>query len=141
MRRRWDTDERGAGIGGGSVALPALDELRAALSAPDWVAEEPELHLLPHLERAAAELGIRLTSDSVGPGHLRVRLDEAVTSPGERRHLAYLMIAAIAESSTIVQERVTSDGTEYLVATGMVGDDQTFAAHGHLVTIVMTAPA
>jgi hypothetical protein len=139
VRKRWDTDARGAGVASGGAAVSALDELRKALLAPDWVAEEPELHLLPHLERAATELGYSITSDLLGPGHLRVRIDGAPENAGERRHLAYLLIASIAESDTAVQERATSGGTEYLVATGLVRDDQPFAPHGHLLTIKLNA--
>jgi hypothetical protein len=137
VRKRWDTDVRGAGVAGGGVAVSALDELRTALLAPDWVAEEPEIHLLPHLERAATGLGYGITSDLVGPGHLRVRIDGAPQTAGERRHLAYLLIAAIAESNTAVEERIGPDATDYLIATGLVRDDQPFAPHGHLLTITL----
>ena len=49
MRRRWDTDERGTGIGSGEPFLPNIAKLGDAMRDPSWVTEDPELHLLPHL--------------------------------------------------------------------------------------------
>src|SRR6266508_1342165 len=60
MRRRWDGDERGHGVAGGESHKPHALRLVKALELPDWVAEDPELHLLPHLERAALGLGFGL---------------------------------------------------------------------------------
>jgi hypothetical protein len=35
--------------------VPALDRLRGEMLEPDWVAEQPDLHLLPHIRRACDE--------------------------------------------------------------------------------------
>src|SRR4051794_13568722 len=54
MRRRWDIDERGHGIADGRRFAADVSALAAAVDAPDWIAEEPEAHLLPHLTAAVA---------------------------------------------------------------------------------------
>jgi hypothetical protein len=59
--RRWDTDERGHGVGPGDAFSPNVQELADALPGSGWVAEEPEAHLLPHLQAACDEPGSRWT--------------------------------------------------------------------------------
>ena len=50
MPARWDGDDRGQGIGDAAQLVPGASELIAAFGQPSWVAEEPELHLLPHIK-------------------------------------------------------------------------------------------
>lgn len=57
MDRRWDLDARGRGIGDGPRLVPGARELLDALARPDWVAEDPDAHLLPHLRRWCASHG------------------------------------------------------------------------------------
>lgn len=57
---RWDGDERGDGVADATEFLDGAAELIAAMRRPNWVAEEPELHLLPHLERTCEELPLRI---------------------------------------------------------------------------------
>ncbi len=52
--RRWDTDQVGHGIGAGRAFAPEVERLLAALQLPDWVAEDPDTHLLPHLQDGCA---------------------------------------------------------------------------------------
>ena len=47
------------------------------------------------------------------------------------------MIGAIAESSTHVLERETSDGIEFQVVTGMPPATSAFATHGHSITLTL----
>jgi len=76
--RRWAADERGDGVGDASQLTDGAAELMAAMHRPNWVAEEPDLHLLPHLERACESLPlqilgtrtltmVRTTCSSAGP--------------------------------------------------------------------------
>jgi hypothetical protein len=58
--RRWDTDERGHGIADGSAFAPGVHRLAEALAEEAWVAEEPDLHLFPHIERACVAAGLEL---------------------------------------------------------------------------------
>jgi hypothetical protein len=64
---RWDIDERGRGVADASQFAQGAGELVDAMREPNWVAEEPEAHLLPHLRRAceAADAPLVLESFSV----------------------------------------------------------------------------
>jgi hypothetical protein len=52
MQPRWDGDTRGRGIGDAAQLVPGAGELVEAFGQPDWVAEDPQLHLRPHVELA-----------------------------------------------------------------------------------------
>jgi hypothetical protein len=49
---RWDGDQRGDGVADAANFLDGTAGLIAAVRRPNRVAEQPELHLLPHLEEA-----------------------------------------------------------------------------------------
>ena len=136
MHRRWDGDDRGRGIASGESHVPHVRRLVHALERPDWVAEEPELHLLPHLERAALGLGFGLGGATTDGATYELRL----TWLGEKgrrplRRAAHALIGAVAEESTHVHEWVDGDTIVFDVATGMVGEDAHFAPHGHLLRL------
>ena len=63
-RRRWDTDDRFMGVADAIAFAPGVDELAALARRPGWVAEEPEVHLVPHL-RGASPAGLRLLDCTV----------------------------------------------------------------------------
>jgi hypothetical protein len=136
MRRRWDGDERGEGVANGDSHLPHVRRLTRALELPDWVAEEPELHLLPHLERAALGLGFGLGGASQDGPTYELRLTW-LGEQGRRplRRAAHSLIGAVAEESTHVAEWVDGDTVVFDVATGTVADDAPFAPHGHLLRL------
>ena len=50
MAERREGDNRGQGIGDASQLVSGATELIAAFRHPRWVAEEAEVHLLPHVE-------------------------------------------------------------------------------------------
>jgi hypothetical protein len=50
--RRWEGDDRGAGVGDARAFRPGLDLSAGTLDEPGWVAEDAEMHLLPHINRA-----------------------------------------------------------------------------------------
>jgi hypothetical protein len=60
--RRWDGDERGDGVADAGQFVDGVAELVAAMQQPRWVAEEPELHLLPHLEQACESLPLQIVT-------------------------------------------------------------------------------
>jgi hypothetical protein len=135
MRRRWDGDERGIGVAGGEVHAPHARRLLEALEAPDWVAEEPEVHLRPHLERTALGLGFGLRGTGRDGATYEVRLiwlgDKSRRAV---RRAAYALIGTVAEESTHVAEWVDEDTVVFDVATGIVADVH-FAPHGHLLRL------
>ena len=134
--RRWDIDEVGHGVADGSRVLPELDRLRAALALPDWIAEQPEAHLLPHLLAAAERLGLTVTATSLEPDLLTVELAWPAESPQHVRAAAFTMLASVAEAATSVRQRQVGDETAFEIATGMLDGDSEFAAHGHLLRLV-----
>jgi hypothetical protein len=139
IRRRWDTDTRGRGIGDGEWIVPAVRKLLDALSVPGWVAEEPDVHLLPHLRQACDAPGSPWT-------FMDAELQDAVyvvtlgwSRPQPRlrqlRADAVALIGTVAEGSTFVQQRMTEREIEYSVTTGMLTGDSPFAGHGHLLLL------
>jgi hypothetical protein len=137
--RRWDTDQRGHGVAGASDLASDTRRLADALDLPDWIAEEPEAHLLPQIERACATNGspARLADWSVdADGTLLVRLvNETPLDRRARRAIAYGIIAAVAESRTLVHEHATGDIWE--VVTGVLDGDTDFSAHGHRLRLTV----
>jgi hypothetical protein len=110
--------------------------LLQALERPDWVTEEPHVHLLPHLERAALGLGFGLGGATQDGPTYELRL-QWLGEQGRRplRRAAHALIGSVAEESTHVAEWVDGDTVVFDVATGMVDADAHFAPHGHLLRL------
>jgi hypothetical protein len=141
-RQRWDTDQRFAGVADARAFAAAIEELAALARRPEWVAEEPELHLVPHLRGAGAG-GLRLLSCSSGDdGVLNV---EAECGPGDSRggirRLAWALIGTVAEPAASVRERRDGDRVVFEVVTGMPEDSGPFATHGHTIRLTVLPPA
>jgi hypothetical protein len=138
-RRRWDTDERGRGIASGAAFAGHLGELAELMADSGWVAEEPEAHLLPHLEAACAEPGSPLRLDRTwSDGEIFVvELTSRQPEPsiGQLRRAAVALAAVIAEESTHILQRRQGDVLEFDIATGTAGSEASFAPHGHLVRL------
>ncbi|MBV9194039.1 MAG: hypothetical protein JO168_07815 [Solirubrobacterales bacterium] len=146
MAARWDGDNRGQGIGDAARLVPGASELVAAFREPRWVAEQPELHLLPHVEAwcqtdpRLALTGVR--TDETDAFVLDLEWRGAPRSVGGAREAVFSLVGSFAESATYVrQRRVASngDGTtrrlQFEVGTGELAPDASFAPHGHLVLI------
>jgi hypothetical protein len=143
---RWEDDRRGRGVADAAQLLPGARELFDAFAQPEWVAEEPDTHLLPHI-RAWCEDDARLelsSTDSDERGAFVVEL----TWKGERgalgqaRAAVFALLGEIAESATYVRQSrpaamdgcAGADGPlRFEVGTGMVAADTPFAPHGHVV--------
>ena len=147
---RWDGDERGEGVADATAFAAGAVELVDAMRLPRWVAEEPELHLLPHIERACRTLPFEIESAGVaadGSYDLRLRWTErAAPQPvGQVRAAAFALIGSFSEVSTYVrQRRIPAAASEgeilvFEVVTGIL--DGTFAPHGHTVRISVPLPA
>jgi len=138
-RRRWDDDERGHGIASGEAFAGYPAELGDLMADPDWVAEDPEAHLLPHLAAACDEPGslLRLeearSTDEIFVVELTAR--ESDVSVGRLRHAAVVLAAAIAEESTLIRQRRDGEVVEFDIATGTAPSEARFAPHGHLVRL------
>jgi hypothetical protein len=134
--RRWDMDERGAGIASGEPFAEGVDALREQMRAPDWIAEEADRHLLPHIRRACDAIGrLEVLDEAQGAdGIYTVRLAwHGDADVGAVRRDVFRLVGAFAESSTHVRQRTVGDAVEFDVVTGMLPDETPFRTHGHLV--------
>ncbi len=136
--RRWDTDERGHGIGDASIHLPAIQELVELATRPEWVTEDPEEHLLPGLRRGAEATGLTITSFAGAPdGVFTVHFKGgAALSRRDVRQAAWTVLGAVAELTSHVHETKDESGITFEVVTGMT-DGGRFAPHGHSLRLVI----
>jgi hypothetical protein len=144
MPRRWDDDERGHGISDAAQLLPGARELVAAFSQSGWVAEQPEIHLRPHVEAwCQRDERLALIEDNIddtGAYILGLEWRGANRSVGEARAAVFSLIGSFAESATYVRQlRVNGDRStiklRFEVGTGELAPDARFAPHGHVVVI------
>ena len=134
---RWDTDERGHGVADANILAAGVHELADMLAVADWVAEEPEAHLLPHIERACEDAGLELVDQEVVDAVLTVRIAlPAGTGQGEAGAAAYRVIGSFAEAATGIRQREMT----FEVVTGMLDPDTPFATHGHMARIEFLPP-
>jgi hypothetical protein len=143
---RWDTDERGQGIWDAAQLVPGASDLVAAFSEPMWVAEQPEVHLLPHVAAwAQQDQRLSLTganNDGTGAYVLDFAWHGETGSVGAARAAVFALIGSFAEGATYIrQRRVTSDDPrsamelQFEVGTGELAPDTRFQPHGHVVLI------
>lgn len=141
--RRWDGDERGGGVADAGQFVEGAAGLIAAMRQPNWVAEEPEAHLLPHLEQACQSLPLEIlgarTSDD-GCYEVQLRWTRAEAGVGAIRAAIFGLLGGIAEPASYVRQRRTDStaGSSTLlsfeVVTGIV-DEQPFMPHGHTLRL------
>ncbi len=108
-RKRWDTDERYGGVADASAFAAEIAELASLARRPRWVAEDPDVHLIPHLRDATkpGQTGLRLLQASVSQdGVLTVAFEHAPgASRRDIRRQAWALLGAIAETMASVRER------------------------------------
>jgi hypothetical protein len=141
-RKRWDTDDRFAGVADASAFAAAVEELAALARRPGWVAEEPDVHLVPQL-RAAQVAGLRLSGCRTGEGGVLEAAAEY--SPGDSRRdirrRAWALIGAVAEPAASVRERHDGDIVIFEVVTGVPEGSGQFASHGHTLRLMLLPAA
>jgi hypothetical protein len=137
LRPRWDTDTRYEGIADASAMAGDIERLLGAMRRPGWVTEDPDAHLLPHLERACAQgaspwtlLDQRLEADGV----YVVEVRHADPDRGEIERDAVRLLSVVAEHVFSVR---TVNTRTYDCVTGMLDDDGEFASHGHLIRLIV----
>jgi hypothetical protein len=142
-RRRWDNDERGRGVGDARASLPAIQQLAELAEATDWVAEDPEAHLLPGLREGVSSSGMKLSAFDVQPdGVLLVRLASPVKlSRRELRQAVWSILGGVAELTTLVSEAQSGDQVNFEVVTGIPPGEGPFATHGHTLRLEVDRPA
>ena len=92
-RPRWDTDPVGRGVRDAVMAQPAVVALLEVMAVPGWIAEDPELQLLPHIQTAAKRLDVPIASVENRDGILEVSIEAAGSRP-EAPALALALVAA-----------------------------------------------
>jgi hypothetical protein len=143
-RRRWDNDARGIGTGDAGAWRPLVETLATVVDEEGWVAEEPGLHLLPHLEAATAAGPLAIRGTRTGAdGTFVVDLDWIGPAEPSRRVIRsalYALIATVAETVTVLHEPPEAHGRIVDVLSGSADGDGPFAGHGHTVRLEVTAP-
>ncbi len=145
--RRWDGDERGNGVADAGRFVDGAAELIAAMQRPSWVAEEPEKHLLPHLEHACAKLPLEiLEARTLDDGSFEVRLGWTGDDGriGVMRAAVFSLLGAIAEPASYIRQRreasdATGEGLSFDVVTGII-DEIPFTPHGHTLRLTVAVP-
>jgi hypothetical protein len=134
--RRWDTDERGRGMGDARANLPAIQQLAELAGSSDWVAEDPEAHLVPGLRERVEISGLAIQSIEVEPdGALTVRLTSASRqSSREVRQSVWSLLGGVAELTTFVRETRSGGSISFEVVTG-IPPGGSFATHGHVLRL------
>jgi hypothetical protein len=143
---RWDGDDRGQGIGDAAQLVSGASELVAAFSQSTWVAEDPDIHLLPHVEAwCQRDRRLALTgayTNGTDAYVLDFEWHGSTRSVGDTRAAVFSLIGSFAESATYVrQRRVASGGDgsamklQFEVGTGELAPDARFDPHGHAVVI------
>ena len=140
--RRWEGDERGEGIADARPFAPGVEELLEATRLPNWVAEQPEVHLLPHLQRSCESLPLELLDARVsGDGSFEVELrwTGEVQRIGDARVAVFSLLGGFAEASTYVRQLSEPKGDGRLLAfeivTGFLERETSFTSHGHTVRV------
>jgi hypothetical protein len=143
---RWDSDTRGRGVGDAVPFAQGAAELVDAMRSSDWVAEEPEVHLLPHLEAACEGLPLELKATRTrddGGFEVDVVWRGADWRIGEVRRVVYALIGSIAETATYVRQR-RPDGSDgrvvFELVTGLIDAGSPFDPHGHTVRFAVERP-
>ena len=141
-QRRWDDDKSGHGVASAIWGVPSARRLLDAMTAPDWVAEDPDVHLLPHLRRACEAPGSpwTLLATEWDGGIYTLALEWCGPEPGMARLRAdvFALLGSVAELSTYIHQRVTAVGIEYDMVTGILDGETQFRGHGHGVRLRIT---
>jgi hypothetical protein len=113
-------------------------ELVAAMETTDWVAEEPEAHLLPHIRRICAGSPLSLVQADVAEDG--VLLVELRWEGGDESHWpeVWRVVGSFAESASYLHQRRENGTDVFDVVTGMLAGETVFAPHGHTVRIRVT---
>jgi hypothetical protein len=146
--RRWDVDERGDGIADAAAQSTRIDQLRDHAKRPLWIAEQADIHLWPHLERAIAAPGSPWTGvDWSIDAEARLVVDLVHPPVDGDRQRATLqaevlkLLGYVVEGSTYleIEERDDDETLVVDVVTGVLDDQSPFKAHGHTLRLRVTS--
>ena len=137
-RKRWDTDERYAGVADASAFAAGVEELAELARRPGWVTEEPEMHLVPHLRDADID-GLQLVGCQTGEdGVLAVNATyDLGASRSDIRRRAWALLGTIAEPAASVREHADREAVVFELVTGIPDGSGPFASHGHSLRLTL----
>jgi hypothetical protein len=142
---RWEGDEIGVGVGDAGEFAPGLRRLLGEMTMPDWVTEDPQVHVLPQIERAleASDAAFRLVDDVILSAVYAVTLawQRKDGTFADLRRDVFALIGAFAENATHVQQRVRADRIEFDVVTGTLEGQSRFRTHGHALRLKVVGEA
>lgn len=136
--RRWDGDERGEGVADARNFAPGAASLVDAMRIGTWIAEEPELHLLPHLRHACESLPFELVDARTaedGSFDVDLRWLGETDGLGEIRAAIFALVGSFAELATYVRQRTDDDSIVFEVVTGFLDGESRFDPHGHTLRL------
>lgn len=138
--KRWDTDDRFTGVADAAAFASAIDELAGLARRAGWVAEEPQAHLVPHLQSAHID-GLELADCQAGQdGVLNIVAHHRPgTGRAAIRQQAWALLGTIAEPAASVREHRDGDAVVFEVVTG-IPDGGEFASHGHSLRLTLRPP-
>jgi hypothetical protein len=138
-RRRWDTDDRFVGVADASGFAQGIDDLAELARRPGWVAEEPEMHLVPHLQGANVA-GLEVVECLTRQDGVLVVCATYIPETGRQdlRQRAWALLGSIAELTASVREYVDAEAVVFEMVTGIPDGQGPFASHGHSVTLTLT---
>jgi hypothetical protein len=138
-RRRWDTDDRFVGVADASGFAQGIDDLAELARRPGWVAEEPEMHLVPHLQGANVA-GLEVVECLTRQDGVLVVCATYIPETGrqDRRQRAWALLGSTAELTASVREYVDAEAVVFEMVTGIPDGQGPFASHGHSVTLTLT---
>ena len=134
---RWEDDETGSGVSDGEAFAPPIRALLEEMARADWNTEQPEAHLLPHLERhTEGGATLRLEGARDNDGVFVVELTAVGADRAEIRRLVYPLIETIAEPMTVIVEREDAGASVFDVTLAVTpGQGPCPKGHGHLVRL------
>lgn len=140
--RRWDGDDRGDGVADAGAFVPGAEALVEAMRTRNWVAEQPEVHLLPHLQHCCESMPFELNDGRVsedGSFDVDLRWTGETMRIGEVRAAVFALVGSFAEVATYVRQRrsATGDFAVFEIVTGSP-EEESFAPHGHTVRFRVT---
>jgi hypothetical protein len=142
---RWEGDQVGTGVGDAGDFAPRVRRLLDEMVEPDWVVEDPQVHLLPALERELNAPGSpwRLV-DHVVANAIFVVTVEWTRRDGtlqELRRDAHALFGCVAKPVTHVAQQVRLDQIEFEVVTGVLEGESRFQRHGHMLRLKVAGDA
>jgi hypothetical protein len=145
--RRWDVDPRGEGVADARELAPRIRALLEAAEQPVWVAEEPDAHLWPPVQRAIEEDGSGWTAAEYAIAEDGCLLIDLVHAPidGARRWAVLQadvmrLLGLMVEGATYLEvQRGTNDTLIVDVVTGLLDDQTPFKSHGHTLRVRATS--